>query len=266
MSGRFAGRAIQIAGSTGIAAATADRLAAEGAAIFVVSRTPGHCRDLIERLVGGGGRAAYLAGDLTDESTAPQAVEGCVRAFGRVDGGFNVAGISGRRYGDGPIHEATADGWDATLDTNVKSAFFLCRALVRQMLTQEPRPTGERGVILNMSSVLAFSPSPTLFGTHAYAASKGAIIAMSRSIASYYVRSRIRVNVIAPALTRTPMSRRAQNDPAVRDYVARKQPLVGGMLEPGDVASVAAFLLSDDARAITGEVVTVDGGWVVTEA
>jgi NAD(P)-dependent dehydrogenase (short-subunit alcohol dehydrogenase family) len=74
------------------------------------------------------------------------------------------------------------------------------------------------------------------------------------------------VNVIAPALTRTPMSRRAQNDPAVRDYVARKQPLVGGMLEPGDVASVAAFLLSDDARAITGEVVTVDGGWVVTEA
>lgn len=265
MSGRFAKKTILITGSTGIAAATAERLAGEGAATFVVSRTEANCRALVERIAARGGETDFLAGDLTEEATAAQAVERCVERFGRIDGGFNVAGISGRRYGDGPIHEATADGWDATLDTNLKSMFLMCRALVRQMLAQVPGPSGERGAILNMASVLGFSPSPRLFGTHAYAASKGAIVAMSRSMASYYAPSKIRVNVVAPGLVRTRMSQRAQGDPVVLDYVARKQPLKGGMLEPDDVASVAAFLLSDDARAITGEVVAVDGGWAVTE-
>jgi NAD(P)-dependent dehydrogenase (short-subunit alcohol dehydrogenase family) len=250
-----------VAGSTGIAAATAELLAADGWRLFVCSRTEANCRALAEQ-VGGG----FLAADLSQDDAAERAVAACVERYGRLDAAFNVAGISGRRFGDGAVHEATPEGWDATLDTNARSAFLLCRAEINQLLGQEPGADGQRGAILNMASVLASSPSPALFGTHAYAASKGAIVSLTRSMAATYAPSRIRVNAIAPGLTRTPMSRRAQEDERILRFAAAKQPLVGGMLEASDVASAAAFLLGPAARAITGEVLAVDGGWSVTEA
>ena len=252
-------RVCLVAGSTGIAAATAELLAAEGWRLFVCSRTEANCRELAER-VGGG----YLAADLSQDDAAERAVAACVERYGRLDAAFNVAGMSGRRFGDGPAHEATPAGWDATVDTNARSAFLSCRAQIGQMLRQEPGADGLRGTVLNMASVLAFSPSPGLFSTHAYAASKGAIVAMTKAMAASYAPSRIRVNAIAPGLTRTPMSRRAQEDERILAFAAAKQPLVGGMLEAEDVARAAAFLLGPAARAITGEVLTVDGGWSVT--
>ena len=115
-----------------------------------------------------------------------------------------------------------------------------------------------------MASVLAFSPQAQHFATHAYAAGKGAIISMSRAMAAYYAPHQIRVNVIAPALVRTPMSARAQSDREVLEFIAHKQPLSGGMLDAGDVAETALFLLSEQARQITGQVVSVDGGWAVS--
>jgi NAD(P)-dependent dehydrogenase (short-subunit alcohol dehydrogenase family) len=250
-----------ITGSTGIAAATAELLAADGWRLMVCSRTEANCRGLAERLGCG-----YFAGDLAEDATAGRAVAAAVERFGRIDAAFNVAGISGRRYGDGPTHEATPGGWDATLDANARSMFLSCRAEARQMLDQPPADDGRRGVILNMASVLAFSPSPALFATHAYAASKGAILAMTHSMAARYAPEKIRINAIAPGLTRTPMSQRAQADERVLRFAARKQPLVGGLLEAADVASAAAFLLGRGARAITGAVLVVDGGWSVTEA
>jgi NAD(P)-dependent dehydrogenase (short-subunit alcohol dehydrogenase family) len=143
--------------------------------------------------------------------------------------------------------------------------FFVCRAAIRHMLTQPLGADGTRGAILNMASVLAFSPSPTHFATHAYAASKGAIVSMSQSMAAYYAPSKIRVNVVAPAVTRTPMSARAQADPNVLRYIERKQPLAANLLEATDIAQGALFLLSDQARTITGQVLTIDGGWCVSE-
>jgi NAD(P)-dependent dehydrogenase (short-subunit alcohol dehydrogenase family) len=112
--------------------------------------------------------------------------------------------------------------------------------------------------------VLAFSPQAQHFATHAYAASKGAIVAMSRAMAAYYAPHKIRVNVIAPGLVRTPMSARAQSDDELVEFIAHKQPLSEGMLDAADVAATALFLLGDQSRHMTGQVVGVDGGWAVS--
>ena len=111
-------------------------------------------------------------------------IETAVSEFGRLDGVFNVAGISGRRYGDGPVHECTEEGWAITLNANATTQYRVCREAVRVMLTQPHGHNGQRGVILNMASVLGLYPEPKYFDTVAYAASKGAIIALSRTMAA----------------------------------------------------------------------------------
>ena len=249
------GRVLLITGATGIAEATALAASAQGDAVFIVSRTEDRCRDLCKLLR----NADYRVCDLREEREVEAAFDACLRKFRGVDAVFNVAGISGRRFGDGPLHQCSAEGWDVTFNTNVRGMFMMCRAALRYWLDAR-RP----GTILNMSSVLAFSPEPQFFATHAYAASKGAIISMSRAMAAYYAPHKIRVNVIAPALVRTPMSARAQSDEALLDFIAHKQPLSAGMLDAADIAATALFLLSDQSRHMTGQVVSVDGGWAVS--
>src|SRR5437867_4230520 len=249
------GKVILITGATGIAEATVLAAAAQGDSVFVVSRTEAHCRELSARLPGSG----FHACDLRDECAAAAAFEACLHKFGGVDAVFNVAGISGRRFGDGPLHECSAEGWDITLDTNVRSMFLMCRSALRYWLD-----AGRPGTILNMASVLAFSPQAKHFATHAYAASKGAIISMSRAMAAYYAPHKIRVNVIAPGLVRTPMSARAQSDDEILEFIAHKQPLSAGLLDVADVAATALFLLGDQSRHMTGQVVGIDGGWAVS--
>jgi len=144
---------------------------------------------------------------------------------------------------------------------NLRSMFLVSRAAVRQMRGQAPGPAGRRGAILNMSSVLAEHPSAPLFSTHAYAASKGAINSFSRAVAAHYAADGIRVNVIAPALVATPMSERAQSDPQILDYLRARQPLAGGPMASDDLVGTILYLLSDEARMVTGQVVSVDGGW-----
>lgn len=249
------GKVLLISGSTGIAEATALGAARLGDSVFIISRSESHCRDLCGRLPDSG----YYACDLRDEQAVDAALNACLKRFDTVDAVFNVAGISGRSFGDGPVHECSAEGWDVTLATNVKSMFLVCRGMLRYWLG-----AGRPGAVLNMASVLAFSPQAQHFATHAYAASKGAIISMSRAMAAYYAPHKIRVNVIAPALVRTPMSARAQSDREVLEFIAHKQPLSGGMLDAGDVAETALFLLGEHARHITGQVISVDGGWAVS--
>jgi len=150
------------------------------------------------------------------------------------------------------------------METNVKSVFLMLRAAVRRMLEQPVGESGLRGAILNMTSVLAFSPEPKFFATHAYAASKSAIIGLTRAMAAYYAPSKIRVNAVAPGLTRTPMSLRAQQNYDLLEFMKTKQPLSEDLIEADDVARAAVFLLSDDARNITGEVMSVDAGWRIS--
>ena len=151
-----------------------------------------------------------------------------------------------------------------TVGTNLGSMMRMSRAVLRHMLVQEPSAGGLRGCVLNMTSVLAYSPEPRHFSTHAYAASKAGVIGLTEAMAAYYAPHMIRVNAIAPALVRTPMSRRAQQDTALQEFLRTKQPLSGGFLEPVDVANAAIFLMSDESRMVTGTVFPVDAGWAVS--
>ncbi len=261
---RLRDRVCLVTGSTGMAAASARRLADEGASLFIVSRTGEHARTLAESIESIGGNAGWAAADLAVGAEVDGAIGAAVERFGRIDGLFAVAGGSGRRYGDGPIHEITAEGWDRTISLNLRSQALTCRAVVRQMLGQVPNSSGTRGSILLMSSVTATDPVPEFFATHAYAAAKGATIALMTAMAAMYATDLIRVNAVAPSLTDTPMATRAAGDDRIRAFAARKQPLAGEMMDPDEVAHAAVYLLSDESRAVTGQLLKVDGGWSVT--
>jgi NAD(P)-dependent dehydrogenase (short-subunit alcohol dehydrogenase family) len=132
------------------------------------------------------------------------------------------------------------------------------------MLHQPPNDSGTRGSILLMGSVTTSDPAPELFATHAYAAAKGALTALMTTMAATYAPQGIRVNIVAPSLTRTPMAKRAATDERILAYARRKQPLAGEMLDPDEVAKAAVYFLSDESRAVTGQMLKVDGGWSVT--
>lgn len=260
---RLIGRVCLVTGSTGIAAAAARRLAAEGAHTFVVSRTADHARELATGIAAAGGSSGWMAAELSDEQAVDEAVAACVARFGRIDGLFSVAGGSGRRFGDGPIHTVGREAWDRTLELNLTTQALVCRSVVARMREQEPNGSGTRGSILLMGSVTASDPAPEFFATHAYAAAKGALTSLMTTMAAVYLPDRIRVNVVAPGLTETPMARRAAADPTIRAYAARKQPLAGELMDPDEIAHAAVFFLSDESRTITGQLLKVDGGWSV---
>ena len=262
MSDRLEDRVVVITGSTGIAAATAERAAAEGASVFIVSRNEDHARSLAERLP----VAGWAAADLREERAVDTAVAAAVERFGRIDALFSAAGGSGRGFGDGPIHAMTADAWDQTLALNLGSHARVASRVVRVMRDQPLDDGGSRGSILLLGSVLATHPVPEYFATHAYAAAKGGLMSLMTTMAATYVAEGIRVNLLVPGLTDTPMSARAAGDPAVLEYAARKQPLAGGLLDPDDVARAALFFLSSESRAVTGQSQAVDGGWSVVSA
>ena len=255
-------RTYLITASTGIGAETARQLARLGHNLFIVSRTKENVQSLVEELRDFGIETDSHTGDLSNPKVGPAAVSKCVKKFGRIDGLSTVAGISARKFGDGPLHECTEEGWRVIMETNVTSQYRMCREVLQVMLKQKPlKENGQRGVILNMASILGIHPEPTNFAAIGYASGKGAIISMTRTAAAYYAKQKIRLNVIAPALVRTPMSARASEDRAILKFIAAKQPLEGGVIPVEDAASASVFLLSDSSRSITGEVLEVDAGW-----
>lgn len=263
---RLKDRSIIITGATGIAGASARRFASEGAIVVVISRTESNCAQLVDAIIASGGRASFVVADLTDASAATDAAEAAIERLGRVDGLFNVAGGSGRRMGDGPLHTLTREAWDATMRLNATSHVVVTAPVLRAMMAQDADANGQRGAIVNMGSVLATRPVPELFGTHAYAASKGTIAALTVSTAAYYATYGIRINMVAPALTTSRMSQRAADDEATQAFSKRKQPLAGGFVAAEDVAAATLYLLSPESRAVTGQTLTVDGGWSIIDA
>jgi NAD(P)-dependent dehydrogenase (short-subunit alcohol dehydrogenase family) len=250
------GKVLIITGSTGIGAAAARLAAGQGARLLIASPDEVSGWELAAET-----SAEAWIGDLRRSNAAASVFSQALSKFGRVDCLFNVAGATGRRFGDGPVHEISDDAWHTSIDSNLTVTFRMCRAATERMMVQARDENGHRGAIVNMGSVLVESPESKHFPTHAYAAAKGAVTAMSRSMAAYYAPHGIRVNVIAPGLAGTPAGERTQSDPEMQDFLAGKQPLTAGVINAGQIARTALFLLSNEASAITGEVVTVDAGW-----
>ena len=260
MDGRLDDRVVVVTGATGIARSTALGVAARGGSVFVVSLSEDECVALVHELEDLSGRHAWFAADLTDERATEAAFADLDRTMGSPDALVCVAGGSGRRFGDGSIDTITKQAWDATLDLNLGTTFLAMRETIRRMTT-----AGAGGAIVVVSSVLATSPSPERFRTHAYASAKGAQLALVRSTAAAYAAEGIRINAIAPGLVATPMSLRAQSDDEILAFARAKQPLSDGILDPSAIAAAAVFLVSDEAATITGQVLAVDGGWSVSE-
>ena len=253
------GLVVVVAGGTsGLGLSAARQLVQQGARVAIFGRSQSTLELALAEL---GPSAIGYAADASQPDSAARVIEAAVQSFGRVDALYHVAGGSGRSKGDGPLHELTDEGWRHTVDLNLSSVIYSNRAAVRQFLKQ-----GGGGGILNMGSVLGWSPSPQYFASHAYAATKAAVIGFSKATASYYARDNIRVNVVAPALVETPMSQRAMDNDEIMRFVVAKQPLDGGRAGvPSDVDGAALFLLSRQASFITGQVLAVDGGWTVSE-
>ena len=233
----------------GIGGAVTAAFAATGYAVLAVDRdvtgVPAGER-VVERVV-------EHAADLVDDGQARGAVAAAMERFGRLDAVVCAHGGSGRRFGDGPVDECTEAGWDATLELNLKSVYLVCRHAVPAL-----RASGG-GAIVNVASVLGLVGGDRDFATHAYAASKGAVIALTRSMSVTYAQDGIRCNVVCPGLIATPMSARAQGDPAIRARLGELQPLTGDFGRPEDVAGAVLYLAT--APFATGSVLTVDGGW-----
>ncbi len=247
MSGR--GRVVIITGAGGgIGQAAVAAFLAAGDRVLAADRDPAG-------LPPRGDDVEPCAADCTDAAACGRMVARARERWGGVGAVFHVAGISGRRFGDGPAHLCTEAGWDAVLDTNLKGAFLVCRAVIPELLA------AGGGAIVTLASVLGMVGGGGLFATHAYAASKAGIIGLTRAIATYYAPQGIRANVLAPGLTDTPMAGRALADAATAAHVRDRQPLTAGPVSAGQVAAAAVFLASDAAAGITGAVLPVDGGW-----
>lgn len=248
-------------GTTGIGSAVVEASLGQGACVVAVGRDEASVGQLEQAHARWKPHLCTLVADATDEHAAADAVRCAVERWGKLDGLVHVAGGSGRKFGDGPLHSIPTEGWQQTLRWNLDSVYYSNRAALRQFLTQRA------GAIVNITSVLFSHPSPRYFATHAYTCAKAAIVGLTLAAAAYYAPCNIRVNAVAPGLIDTPMAQRATSDPQVLSYIAHKQPLLGGRAGlPEDVSRAVVFLLSDEARYITGQVIAVDGGWSVTDS
>jgi NAD(P)-dependent dehydrogenase (short-subunit alcohol dehydrogenase family) len=243
--------AIVTGGGSGIGLATARLFAQEGARVIIFDLNESNT-DLGEHSL-----PTFLRVDVTSASEVEAAINDVVNKNGRLDILVNVAGGSGRKWGDGPTDVCSLDGWEKTVALNLGSVFYCCKYALKAMLAQGG------GVVVNVSSVLGLVGGDEDFATHAYAASKGAVISLTRSIASYYAPHGIRANVICPSLISTPMSQRAQESEHIRARLAQLQPLTRDFGSPKAVAQAVLYLASDESSFVTGAILTVDGGWTV---
>jgi len=243
----------------GIGRAIAERFAREGAAVLLNSRTEKELQQTADAIQQAGGRAAFVVGNVAEETTPEMLIATARKQWGQVDILVNNAGIYGSVK---PLTELTAQEWDRILAVNLRSAFLLTRAVLPAMVERR------RGVILNISSV----SGKYAFGlSGAYAASKAGLLALTRTAAAEVGRQGVRLNALCPG----PIAGTRMWDelgPALSEKmgISREEledVVLGSILQgrrqtPEEVAAAAVFLCSDDSSAITGQAVNVDGGFV----
>ncbi len=243
----FADRvAIVTGGASGMGAATARLLAARGASVVVVDRNAQGAGEVAAEISG-----SARPGDVGSSAFCDDLVGETVSAQGRLDVVVNAAGVIVRA----PAHETTDDEWERIFGVNVDGVFYMSRAAVRVMAA------AGRGVIVNFGSIWGDVGSD---GHAAYAATKGAVHQLTRSMALEHARDGVRVNAVAPGEIRTPMLASERETPPSDEELQRladETVPMGRLGDPVEVAEVVAFLASDAASYMTGSIVTVDAGY-----
>jgi NAD(P)-dependent dehydrogenase (short-subunit alcohol dehydrogenase family) len=240
-------------GGSGIGRATALRFANEGASVLVADIDGSGARHTVASIEAGGGHAASVAADVSDEAAASRIVHRAMELWGRVDVLVNNAASFHHRR----VEEATRVDWDMVLGVNVMGTSFCSKHAVEVMKTHGG------GAIVNVASINGLVAMPAWV---TYNASKAAVIEMSKSMAMDLAPFNIRVNCVCPGMTDTPALKRVidefgiSTDQAIEAYVAPRC-LIKRFGKPEEVAAVIAFLASDDASYMTGSTVVVDGGF-----
>ena len=244
---RFPGKVAFITGAaSGIGRATALAFAAEGARVAILDRTADVLKETGEAVKDAGGEVLAIAGDVSVPEQVKAAVAQVVERYGQLDLAFNNAGVENKAQ---PLHEIELEEWDRILGINLRGAFVCMRHEIAQMLRQGG------GVVVNTSSGAGIRG---VAGGAAYAASKHAIIGMTRSAALDYAKQNIRVNTILPGNIATPMMDRFTGG-AIQKAIDLEP--VGRLGKPEEIAEAVLWMCSDLGGFVTGSSVVVDGGW-----
>jgi 3-oxoacyl-[acyl-carrier protein] reductase len=236
---------------SGIGRATALRLAKEGAAVVVCDLNQGGMDETVSLISAQGGRALAVAGNVADRADTQKVVETTMDQFGRLDVLINNAGITRDaltvRIKDGEIKLMAEEQWDAVINVNLKGAWLMAQAAAIPMIKQKS------GKVVNTASISAQGN----VGQANYSASKAGVIGLTRTLALEWARFNINVNCVAPGGVHTPMT--AAIPEQMRSTLVDRIPFKR-WADPDEIASVHAFLASDDSSYITGQVIWVDGG------
>ena len=249
MSMTFSGRvALVTGGAAGIGRATAQAFAAEGLQVVVSDLDAAGGEGTVELIRAAGGEALFVRCNVTDENDVQNLLAQAVSAYGRVDYAFNNAGIEIEK---GKLADGSIDEFDAIMGVNVKGVWLCMKYQLSLMLAQGG------GAIVNTASVAGLGAAPKM---SIYAASKHAVIGLTKSAAIEYAKKKIRVNAVCPAVIDTDMFRRAyEADPKKADFAAAMHP-VGRIGKVEEIASAVLYLCSDGAAFTTGHSLAVDGG------
>ncbi|WIN00429.1 SDR family oxidoreductase [Actinoplanes oblitus] len=235
---------VTAAAGTGIGCAIAERCLAEGARVVLSDRHERRLAATCERLATAyANRVLPLVCDVTDDSAVRSLVSGAAREFGRLDVMINNAGLGGERA----VDEMSDDEWDLVLDVTLTGTFRCTRAALRQMIAQ-----GGGGAVVNNASVLGWRAQA---GQAHYAAAKAGVMAFTRCAALDVAGHGIRVNAVAPSLATHPHLSKVISEPELAELARREA--FGRAAQPWEVATVVAFLASDYASYLTGEVISV---------